>query len=221
MTMAQRLRNLLRPVFPGLFVLAKGLGLLYSPRSYLRASGYLRSVREHRPCRTDGTPLPWMNYAVVAFLEERLTRDISLFEFGSGSSTLFFAGRVGRVVSVECDQGWHDKLAGNLPANATLVLCHPFDEARYLQTPEAHGGAFDIVVIDAAAREACLGRCWRWLNPSGIVLLDDSSRPKYQAAINALVGQGFRRLDFSGLKPGGIRAYQSTIFYRDGNVLGI
>jgi SAM-dependent methyltransferase len=221
MSIGRRLRDVFRPVFPGLFVLAKGLGLLYSPRSFLRTSGYLRSVRSNRPCRADGSPMPWMNYAMVAFLEQRLRPEMSLFEFGSGNSTLFFARHVGKVVSVEIDPAWHERVAKQMPAGVKLILCSPFDEGRYVATLVEQATPFDVIVVDAAARESCLAECWRWLTPGGVILLDDSSRPRYQEAIEGVLARGFRKLDFLGLKPGGIRAYQSTLFYRDGNVFGI
>lgn len=221
MSLGRRLREIFRPVFPGLFVLAKGLGLLYSPRSFLRTSGYLRSVRSNRPCRADGSPVPWMNYAVVAFLEQRLRAQMSVFEFGSGNSTLFFARLVGKVVSVEVDPAWHARVARQTPPGVKLILCSPFDEARYVATLADQGMRFDVIVVDAAAREACLAECWRWLTPEGVILLDDSARPRYQAAIEGVLARGFRKLDFQGLKPGGIRAYQTTLFYREGNVFGI
>ena len=216
-----RLRNALRPLFPPLFVFAKGLGLLYSPRSYLRSSGYLQSVKANRPCRKDGTPIPWMNYHVIGFLEERLRRDHSLFEFGSGNSTRFFAELVGRVVSVECDPEWYGRVSANIPSNVRLVLCNPFDEQKYLQVLRDQQTKFDVIVIDAKAREACLGEAHAWLTDRGVVLLDDAARVAYQPAIGAMLARGFRKLDFEGLKPGGIRAYRTTIFYRSNNALGI
>ena len=215
------LRNALRPIFPQLFVFAKGLGLLYSPRSYLRSSGYLRSVELKRPCRRDGTPIPWMNYHVVAFLEERLRRDHSLFEFGSGNSTRFFAELVGRVVSVESDPEWYHRVSGDIPSNVKVVLCSPFDEQKYLQVLRDQQAKFDLIVIDAKAREACLGESPTWLTERGVVLLDDAARAAYQPAIGEMLSRGFRKLDFEGLKPGGIRAYRTSVFYRNNNALGI
>jgi hypothetical protein len=32
---------------------------------------------------------------------------------------------------------------------------------------------------------------------------------------------GFKRLDFEGLKPAGIRSYSTAVFYRPGNALGL
>jgi hypothetical protein len=214
-------RDRLRQLVPGAFVLAKGLGLLYSPRSYLRSTGYLRSVASNRPCRADGSPLPWMNYGMIGLLEARLHRGLSVFEYGGGYSTLFFAGLVGTVVSVESNPDWHARITPQLPANARVDLCHPFNAGRYVGALPDQQRAFDIVVVDAEEREACLDIAWQYLTAGGVILLDDAGRPRYAEAMAGLVARGFRRLDFDGLKPGGLRSYRTTVFYRDGNVLGI
>jgi hypothetical protein len=39
--------------------------------------------------------------------------------------------------------------------------------------------------------------------------------------IEPLRESGFRALPFEGLKPGSIRAYRTTVFYRDHNCLNI
>ena len=98
---AKKIRSKLRKYFPGVVVFLKGMSLLYERRSYLKKSGYLKSVITNKPCRQDGSPIPWMNYNIISFLEQRLSKDLSLFEYGSGNSTLFFADLVGSVVSVE------------------------------------------------------------------------------------------------------------------------
>ena len=73
-------------------------------RSRTGADRFITSYKINIPCRPDGTPLPWMNYNAISFLEERLTKDLCLLEYGSGYSTPFFASFVKTVVSVECDR---------------------------------------------------------------------------------------------------------------------
>ena len=68
---------------------------------YLRDHGWFRSFGERSPVDAAGRPVPWMGYCVIDFLEERLTRDFRIFEFGSGGSTLFWASRCAEVVSYE------------------------------------------------------------------------------------------------------------------------
>jgi hypothetical protein len=217
----KRLRARIRGLVPGLFVVGRGLGLLYSKRSYLRNAGYLRSVRQKQPVRLDGSPIPWMNYNAISFLEQRLKRDMSLFEFGSGHSTLFFAELVGRVVSVECDRGWYDSLRPRLPGNVELLLCEPYAVDAYVGHLRSQPRPFDVIVVDAEARAACLQAAPERLSERGAIVLDDAERPEYNPGVQHLLALGFRKLDFEGLKPGGIRAYRTSVFYRPGNALGI
>ncbi len=214
-------RNGLRRYVPGLFVLGKMMALMNAKRSMLRTSGFIESVRRKRPCRPDGSPIPWMNYNVISLLEERLGRDFSLFEYGSGNSTLFFAGLVGRVVSLECEEAWYQEISGSMPDNVTLLLHSPFDADQYVNAAVEQDSKFDVIVVDAEERPRCLLKAPEALTDGGVILLDDAAREAYQPATREMLDRGFRKLDFEGLKPGGIRAYRTTVFYRPDNVLGI
>lgn len=201
-------------------MLAKGISLMYSRRSFLRKSGYVESVRTRRPSRADGSPIPWMNYAVIAFLEDRLNKNMTLFEYGSGNSTLFFAEHVGRVVSVECDESWHDYVKESLPANVKLLLA-PKGGDEYVQIIEKQDEKYDVVIVDAEDRVACMTYADRCLSDVGVLLLDDSATEEFGGGIDTLLARGFRRLDFEGLKPGSVRCYRTTVFYRPDNCVGI
>ncbi|MBT8108700.1 MAG: FkbM family methyltransferase [Gammaproteobacteria bacterium] len=214
-------RNSLRRYVPGLFVFGKMMALMNAKRSMLRTTGFIESVKRKRPCRPDGSPVPWMNYNVISLLEERLNKDVSLFEYGSGNSTLFFANLVGKVVSVECEESWYREIADSMPDNVTLLLNSPFDADRYVDTVIEQPQKFDVIVVDAEERPRCMQRAPDGLTDTGVILLDDAAREEYQPATQELLHRGFRKLDFEGLKPGGIRAYRTTVFYRSGNVLGI
>ena len=50
--------------------------------------------------------LPWMTYDAIAFLEEIISEENNVFEWGSGGSTIFFAARCKQVISVEHDKEW-------------------------------------------------------------------------------------------------------------------
>ena len=217
----KQFNSLIRKYLPGLTVFVKGLGLMYSNRSFLKTSGYIRSVREKRPCRSDGSPIPWMNYHMIAFLEERLSSDLSVFEYGSGNSTMFLAPRVGTVTSVECEREWYEYVVTQVPDNVKLILCDPFDSKQYPKIISEGNRKFDIVIVDAEERVACMKQAVPWVTDRGVILLDDAEREHYKEGIDTVLAAGFRKLDFEGLKPNGIRAYRTTVFYRNGNCLGI
>ena len=68
--------------------------------------------------------IPWMTYRCIEFLEGAVTKESSIFEFGSGGSTLFFAERCGRLISVEHDAEW-----GELVRQA--LIDNRFDSVDY------------------------------------------------------------------------------------------
>ena len=217
----KRVRTRLRKLVPGLFVFGRVLGLVYSKRSFLRNAGYFRSVRLKQPVRADGSPLPWMTYSVISFLEKRLKPDFTVFEFGSGNSTLFFASLVSKVVSVECERSWYEHVRKTLPANVQLLLCEPYRREDYLAHLTGQGREFDVIIVDAEDREACLRVAPTRLSARGVILLDDADRPAYAEEGGRLCASGFKRLDFVGLKPAGINAYTTAVFYRPNNALGL
>jgi len=162
-----------------------------------------------------------MNYAMVSFLEQRLTKDLLLFEYGSGNSTLFFADRVKAVVSVENQKEWYKYCVDRLPANATLIFREWDQTEKYAKAIADQEREFDVVVIDGEDRVNCMITAQQFLTPSGVIILDDTQNTTSNAGINALVERGFRRLDLEGVKAGGVRFYRTTILYRGGNCLGI
>ncbi|MEO1574091.1 MAG: class I SAM-dependent methyltransferase [Pseudomonadota bacterium] len=213
------MRDRFRRVFPGLFVLGKAISLTYSSRSFLVQSGFFESVRRKKPCRRDGTPIPWMNYAMIEFLENRLVRNMTVFEYGSGNSTLYFSDRVASVTSVECDAGWYDYIKDGMPDNVTLINVDAND--GYVESINKLEQRFDLILVDAEHRNDCLRHAPAFLTERGVILLDDAQRAEYDEGIAAVLAAGFREMPFNGLKAGGVKRYRTTVFYRDGNVFGI
>lgn len=187
----------------------------------LRQRGYVESSKCKRACRRDGSPLPWMNYHVIQFLEERLTKDLSLFEYGSGTSTSFYATLVKDVVSVETDPDWYKEVAAAVPKNVALIQFDTIGGQRYAQLAARQSRKFDVIVVDAIERTECLLEAPTALTERGVIVLDDSNPVGHQQGIEFLKSQGFRELLFEGLKPGSIKAYRTSVFYRDRNCLDI
>jgi len=187
----------------------------------LKDLGYIESVKTRKPCRKDGSPIPWMNYHVIGFLEDRLTRDLSLFEYGSGNSTCFYASLVKDVVSIEMDEQWYEYVRTTIPENVELVLFDPDANQKYYEIASQRDRKFDVVVVDAAERLSCLTHAPPALTNKGVIILDDANFELHAEGIDFLAKQGFRKLDFEGLKPSSIRAYRTSVFYRTDNCLGI
>jgi hypothetical protein len=207
--------------FPGLAVFAKCLGLMYSKRSMLKQLGYIESVKERRPCRRDGSPLPWMNYNIIGFMEDRLNPSITMFEYGSGNSTQFYASFVKEVFSLEQSKDWYEHNVANTSDNVTMKHASHQSGKEYAKLIGSFNRKFNLVVIDAADRVECVKAAVNHLTDDGVIILDDSHRDSYQPAFEFMKSLGFRKIEFEGLKPAGIRSYRSTVFYRPDNCLCI
>jgi hypothetical protein len=66
--------------------------------------------------------MPWIALSAITFLEHILNKDMVVYEYGSGGSTLFFASRVKEVVSVEHDKAWHSEVLKQINNN-NLTNC--------------------------------------------------------------------------------------------------
>lgn len=153
--------------------------------------------------------------------EERLNPSLTLFEYGSGYSTLFFARLVDRVVSVESDRDWFEELRLRCPGNVTLVHQAFEPDAEYCSVVNQGGKKYDVVVIDGYDRQRCAINACAGLTNGGVIILDDANRESNLEAARHLERAGFRRIDFEGLKPGGIVLDRTSVFYKNENCLGI
>lgn len=186
--------------------------------SGLKQLGWFQSYYKRCPIDAQGKAIPWFTYSALHFLQARLNPSFHVFEYGSGYSTLYWAGRVQHVISVEHDPAWIEQLRPLCPPNVQLVIAQAHN---YASTITTFGKLFDLIIIDGIQRPACLTICTPYLSPFGIMILDDSQRSEYQTAIEALHQQGFRRIDFWGMKPVSAEWSCTSIFYRQPNCLGI
>jgi hypothetical protein len=69
---------------------------------------YFKQWRKFR-LSTKGTidhRVPWLVFSCIDFLDQWLKKDMQVFEYGSGGSTLYFAEKVGTIISIEHDAKW-------------------------------------------------------------------------------------------------------------------
>lgn len=65
--------------------------------------------------------LPWFSWGAIRWLERWLQPSFIVHELGGGGSTLWFAERVARVVTLESDERWLARLDGAVPQNVRLL----------------------------------------------------------------------------------------------------
>ena len=127
---------------------------------------------------------PWLTPASIRLIARSLDCRSTVFEFGSGRSTLWFARRVRRVISVEHNSVWYRTAEKACKAaqitNVELVhspISTGDDRARYAQcilTGEERG--FDLVLIDGAVRDLCAKAAVSRVVPGGLLVIDNVNR---------------------------------------------
>ena len=149
----------------------------------------------------DGTPL--LTPAAVEYLGEVITPRFWVFEWGAGGSTVWFARHAGRVVSVEHQRGWYDKVADRLAEeglqDAVRLHLVPLNSRAYAGLIKVYSlGTFDLVLVDGRARVACMTEARGMVKPGGMLVLDNADRVDRYARGIALLS-GWKRVDFPDL----------------------
>lgn len=191
-------------------------------KKYLKPKGWLLSRYLYQPVQLDGQPIPWVTYASLHFINQKLANtSFKVFEYGSGNSTLWFSERVQHIVSVEHDITYYTIVKSKLQSrtNVTYILANVED--NYSKKILDYKNEFDIIIIDGRDRIACTKNSLQALNENGIIIWDNSDREKYQEAYNFLKDAGFKKIDFRGLGPIGHVEWQTSIFYRSENCFNI
>ncbi|TAE16651.1 MAG: FkbM family methyltransferase [Bacteroidetes bacterium] len=190
-------------------------------KSSLTEDGWFKSFQARQPIDAEGKILPWFSYPFIKFLSPRLKTSFTVFEYGAGNSTLWFAERVKQVKSVEHEANWVQKLATKLPAHAKVVHQNIEIPENYANEIAKEGLLYDIVVIDGRERNRCAEACLPYLSPQGVIILDNAERESYLPARQMLAEKGFKCIDFWGMPVGVPYNASTALYYREGNILGV
>lgn len=152
--------------------------------------------------------LPWITYGAIDWLSRHLTREMSIFEWGSGGSTIFWAKHVKQVVTVEHDPLWYkevkrltvEKGYNNVHLSlvepvqsegnenlytSTVAKYHNYSFWQYVKEIDNYPNEyFDIVFVDGRARIGCMKHAINKIKNNGYLILDNSERIEYQAGWN-------------------------------------
>ncbi len=165
--------------------------------------GYLKTVARNESVDADGHPIPWYTYPAVEYLRQLDFRDRTVFEYGAGNSTLFWSAIAKRVVSVEHEREWFERMRAVVPANCQMLFAGNADD--YINAVRRTDG-FDVIIIDGQSRLACASAAVEALRPGGLIILDNADWfPRTSALLRA---RNLIEVDMAGFGP--INDYTST-----------
>lgn len=187
---------------------------------------------------------PWVTFEakewIEAFLIQNHSKEMIVFEYGSGGSTIFFARRVLKVFSVEHNPAWYRVIRNILqkrnvsnckyllmePQSVPVCISDATDPYSYASQEYASmsfeayvksidaclNKCFDLVFIDGRARPSCILHARNKVKPGGFIILDNSERDYYSLGKELL--SDWERMDFFGPGPYGRYFWQTSIWRR-------
>ncbi len=169
-----------------------------------------------------GNPVPWMTYPAIDFLKKNLNKNHEIFEFGCGSSTLFFAERVKQVTGIETREKWFAMLNIKLQQaqldNVELSLMEDgLTNDLYQTFAKNSEKKFDFIIVDSIKRFLSATNSIDALKLGGSIILDDSERDNYKKIFDFFAEKNFTRQDFPGVAPMQTREKNTTIFTLPGS----
>ncbi len=119
---------------------------------------------------------PWLTHKMVEFLESWLKPGHQGFEWGSGRSTIWFAERIGSLVSVEHNPDWYGQVSAELKRKGLKNVDYHLhqDEDDYCSVADNFSPAsFDFCLIDGVARDRCALLALSLVRPGGLLIADN------------------------------------------------
>jgi len=186
--------------------------------NYLYSSGWLKSLFLGKPINCNSKPVPWYTYPAIEFIENKLSRDFCVFEYGSGQSSLWWAEKVKKVSSVESNPTWFSRIKEVIPENVnlTLIETHELYASEILRFPNNH---FDCIMIDGINRNRCAEHCVTKLKKNGFIIFDNTDNRDFDEGVKFLLSKGFKRIDFYGLIPSYTYKNCTSVFFLDEDFL--
>jgi hypothetical protein len=157
-------------------------------------------------------PIPYFTYPAVEYLDNHNLNGLKIFEYGSGSSTLYFLRKGALVTSIEHNKDWHFKVTKKANNSNSLNCILTEDKSSYINRAEILGA--DIVVIDGKYRTECTHYIIRMIEekkltfsmiifdnsdwyPDSILKIDRSIR-FYQASSSEMFGKVSQKFQNEG-----------------------
>jgi hypothetical protein len=194
---------------------------LLKRQGFLQQSGWFVSFAIQQPVDAVRRPIPWMTYSFIQFLKPKLQKEMVVFEYGCGNSTLWWANCVKQIISCEHDFSWYQKLQVIIPENVELHYIPLEYGGLYCKKISEYHKYFDIIIIDGRDRVNCARNSPPALKEDGIIIWDNSDRAIYQEGYDFLHQEGYKRLDFMGMGPINLDAWCTSVFYRSKNCLDL
>lgn len=171
----------------------------------------------------------WINYKSKKLLSDLINKNFDVLEYGSGASTFWFSKRVKKIYTIEHNFEWFRKIDKIKRKNVKPYfvksikkenskykskILKNFCFKNYVYFPKKINKKFDLIFIDGRCRDQCIYLAYKFLTKKkSIIVLDNSSRFRYQLAIKWLAEKSYKVINLNDYVPTLPYKEQTTFFY--------
>lgn len=183
-------------------------------------------------------PIPWFNYASIEYLKKIIKNDDVVFEFGCGSSTLFFYKKIKKIIAIETNKFWFDYITNIIINNDKKF----FKNANYFINDNAeiflnenglndnnyekfafnyankNNIKFNLIIIDSIKRYKSVINSVNALTEDGVMILDDSQRIGYKKIFDYIKKIDMQNISFSGIAPAQLTIKSTSFFKKNSSI---
>jgi hypothetical protein len=174
-----------------------------------------KSMMEEACVDKDGNPIPWYTYPAIEYIKQLDLSDKSIFEFGSGNSSLFWADAAKEVISVEEDEKWYQSRL-EAKRNNMKILLKEKDEDYFNSILEENKN-FDVIVVDGKVRDKCCEVALKKIKNNGLIILDNTDWAnkvdEIGRGIKILKEANLIQVDFCGFGPINDYTWSTSFFF--------
>lgn len=175
-----------------------------------------KSIDEKVCVDKNGNPIPWYTYPAIEYISQFDYSQKNIFEYGCGYSSMFWADRAKKVVSIEDKTDWFERWKKEFQKDNLDIRWRDEGEG-YFNAIFEDNQKYDVIIVDGKRRADCARCATKQLNDGGIVILDDSDRintsKEYVDAVAALKAADLLQVDFYGFCPMNNYTKTTSIFF--------
>ncbi len=191
----------------------KGLSASFKTYQILNFKyGHFQTAQDWVCIDKDGNSIPWYTYPAIEYIKQLDFSEKEVFEYGSGYSSIFWAGRCKSLVSVEDNEEWYNKIKIKLPINVDYYFLN--DKKSYINVISNNDKKFDVIIIDGSHRDECAVVARDKLSETGMIVLDNSDWKEKTA--NFLRESDLIQVDMTGFGPINSYTWTTSFFFSRG-----
>lgn len=189
------------------------LSQLSNCRTLAKRYGQLRSIKERSCLDRMGQAIPWYTYPAIEYLSHIDFAQLSILEYGSGNSSLWWLQRCRELISIENDPEWYKTIQSLARTGRNFCYILETTEEAYVQQERL--STVNIVIIDGVYRSKCadalIAAC-RDKSCEVVMLIFDNS-DWYPNSIRRLHDElDWVQVDFHGFGPINSYTWTTSIF---------